>query len=146
MSISDLPAINAGLNGTCAVLLLAARNRIKHKAGHPNAVKQHRALMITAFCTSMVFLASYLYYHFNAGIIYFDGVGIIRPIYFTLLTTHTILAVTVPVLATITLIRGLRAKYRKHKSIARWAYPVWMYVSITGVVIYFMLYQIFPHS
>ena len=141
MSISDLPAINAGLNGTCAVLLFAARNRIKHKA-----VKQHRALMITAFCTSIVFLASYLYYHFNAGIIYFDGTGIIRPIYFTLLTTHTILAVTVPVLATITLVRGLRARYRKHRSIARWAYPIWMYVSVTGVVIYFMLYQIFPHS
>ena len=141
MSISDLPAINATLNGTCAVLLLIARNRIKHKAVH-----QHRALMIAAFCTSMVFLASYLYYHFNAGIVYFDGQGVWRPIYFTLLTTHTILAVMVPVLATITLVRGLRAKYRKHKSIARWAYPVWIYVSITGVVIYFMLYQIFPHT
>ena len=141
MSIADLPAINASLNGTCAVLLFTARNRIKHKA-----VKQHRALMVTAFSVSMVFLASYLYYHFNAGIIYFGGTGIIRPFYFTLLTTHTILAATIPVLATITLIRGLRRRYAKHRKIAHWTYPAWMYVSITGVVIYFMLYQIFPHT
>lgn len=102
--------------------------------------------MIAAFCTSIVFLISYLYYHFNAGIIYFGGTGFYRPLYFTLLTTHTLLAVTIPVLATITLIRGLRARYRKHRSIAQWTYPAWMYVSVTGVVIYFMLYRVFPHS
>ncbi|HEY3876762.1 MAG TPA: DUF420 domain-containing protein, partial [Candidatus Kapabacteria bacterium] len=113
---------------------------------NPNAMKQHRALMIAAFSTSIIFLASYLYYHFHAGIIHFGGSGFARPFYFTLLTTHTILAAAVPVLATITLIRGLRARYRKHRSIARWAYPVWMYVSVTGVIIYFMLYQLFPHS
>lgn len=141
MSISDLPAINATLNGTCAVLLFAARNRIRNKA-----IPQHRALMISAFCVSIVFLASYLIYHFNAGIVYFDGTGIWRPIYFTLLTSHTILAVTVPVLATITLSRGLRKRFKKHRAIAKWTYPIWMYVSVTGVVIYFMLYQIFPHS
>ncbi len=146
MSIADLPAINAGLNGTCAVLLLIARNRIKQRSTNPKAMKQHRALMIAAFCTSMVFLASYLYYHANAGIVYFGGTGISRPFYFILLTSHTILALTVPVLATITLIRGLRSRYKKHRSIARWTYPVWLYVSATGVIIYFMLYQIFPHS
>lgn len=139
MTISDLPAIDATLNGACAVLLLLARNRIKRKK-----VRQHRALMIAAFCTSMVFLACYLTYHFNAGILHFGGKGVIRPIYFTLLTTHTILAACVPVLATITLIRGLRARYRKHKAIANWTYPVWLYVSATGVVIYLMVYQIFP--
>jgi uncharacterized membrane protein YozB (DUF420 family) len=139
MSISDLPAVNATLNGTCAVLLFIARNRIKHKAVH-----QHRALMITAYIISIIFLICYLTYHFNAGILHFGGKGIIRPIYFTLLTSHTILAVTVPVLATITLIRGLRGKYRKHRAIAKWTYPIWMYVSVTGVVIYFMVYQIFP--
>ncbi len=139
--ISYLPAVNATLNGLCAVILLIARNRIKHKA-----IPQHKTLMITAFCVSIVFLASYLYYHFNAGIVYFDGTGIWRPIYFTLLTTHTILAVTVPVLATITLTRGLRSRFKKHRAIAKWTYPIWLYVSVTGVIIYFMLYQIFPHS
>jgi len=114
MSVQDLPAINAGLNGASAILLLVARNRIKHKA-----IKQHRAIMIAAFCMSIIFLVSYLYYHFNAGIIYFGGQGAIRPIYFTLLTTHTILAVTIPVLATMTLIRGLRARYTKHRKIAK---------------------------
>lgn len=139
--ISWLPAINASLNGTCAVLLFTGRNRIKH-----SAVKQHRALMISAFSLSIVFLASYLYYHANAGIVYFQGTGISRPIYFTLLTSHTILAAAIPILATITLIRGLRRRFAKHRKIARWSYPAWMYVSITGVIIYFMLYQIFPHS
>ncbi len=141
MSIGDLPALNAGLNGACAILLFTARNRIKHKA-----VRQHRALMIAAFSTSVVFLASYLYYHFNAGIVYFEGTGISRPFYFILLTTHTILAAAVPILATITLVRGLRRRYAKHRKIAHWTYPTWMYVSVTGVVIYLMLYQLYPHS
>ncbi|HWF44435.1 MAG TPA: DUF420 domain-containing protein [Candidatus Kapabacteria bacterium] len=141
MNIHDLPAINAALNGTSAILLFAARNRIKHKA-----VRQHRALMITAFVTSILFLVCYLVYHFNVGIIQFGGTGVSRPFYFTLLGTHTILAAAVPVLATMTLIRGLRARYNKHVRIAKWTYPVWMYVSVTGVVIYFMLYQFFPQA
>jgi len=121
--------------------LLAARNRIKHKE-----IKQHRALMITAFCTSILFLISYLYYHANAGIIHFGGQGAVRPFYFILLTTHTILAAAVPILATMTLVRGLRARYAKHRKIAKWTYPVWLYVSATGVIIYFMLYQIYPQA
>ena len=141
MSVHDLPAVNAALNGTSAILLLAARNRIKHKAVH-----QHRALMITAFITSILFLVCYLVYHFTVGIVPFSGTGAVRPFYFTLLTTHTILAVTVPVLATLTLIRGLKARYNKHVKIAKWTYPVWLYVSATGVVIYFMLYQLFPQT
>ncbi len=140
MTVSDLPAINAGLNGASAVLLLIARNRIKHKE-----IKQHRALMIAAFSTSIVFLVSYLVYHYNAGVIHFGGQGLSRTIYFILLGTHTVLAAAVPILATLTLIRGLRARYNKHVKIAKWTYPVWLYVSATGVIIYFMLYQIFPH-
>lgn len=146
MSVSDLPAINAALNGSCAVLIFIARNRIKQYGKDPNAKRQHRALMIAAFCTSIVFLASYLYYHANAGIVYFGGTGIWRPLYFILLFTHTILAAAIPILATITLIRGLRSRYKKHKAIAKWTYPAWLYVSATGVIIYFMLYQIFPHT
>jgi uncharacterized membrane protein YozB (DUF420 family) len=141
MSISDLPAINATLNGVCGVLLLIARNRIKRKM-----IRQHRGIMIAAYVTSIVFLACYLTYHFNAGILHFGGTGIIRPIYFTLLTSHTILAATVPVLATISLIRGLRRRDAKHKAISKWTYPIWLYVSATGVVIYFMVYQIFPSA
>ncbi|MDP4198464.1 MAG: DUF420 domain-containing protein [Bacteroidota bacterium] len=139
MTISDLPALNATLNGTSAVLLLVAHNRIKH-----GAIQQHRSLMIAAFTTSILFLISYLTYHFNAGVLHFGGTGIIRPMYFTLLTTHTILAAAVPVLATITLIFGLRGRYEKHRKIARWTYPIWLYVSATGVIIYFLLYQIYP--
>src|SRR5947207_672288 len=140
MTVYDLPAVNAGLNGASAVLLLIARNRIKHKA-----IRQHRALMIAAFSTSILFLICYLIYHFNAGILHFGGQGAIRPIYFTLLTSHTILAAAVPVLATITLVRGLRRRDVKHRKIAKWTYPVWLYVSATGVVIYFILYQIYPN-
>jgi len=141
MSVHDLPAINAGLNGASALLLLIARNRIKHKA-----IAQHRALMIAAFSTSILFLISYLYYHANAGIVYFSGQGIIKSVYLTLLTTHTILAAAVPILATITLIRGLRRRDAKHRKIARWTYPIWLYVSATGVIIYFMLYQLYPQA
>jgi protein SCO1/2/putative membrane protein len=141
MTVHDLPAINAALNGTSAILLLVARNRIKHKA-----VRQHRALMITAFATSILFLICYLIYHYEVGIIHFGGTGLSRPFYFTLLTSHTILAAAVPILATLTLIRGLRARYNKHVKIAKWTYPVWLYVSATGVIIYFMLYQLFPQA
>ena len=139
MSIHDLPALNATLNGLSAVLLLVAHNRIKH-----GDRKRHRQLMIAAFTTSCVFLVSYLYYHFNTGVLKFGGEGIIRPIYFTLLTSHTILAVTVPVLATMTLRYGLKSQFVKHRRIAKWTYPIWLYVSATGVLVYFMVYQWFP--
>ncbi len=133
--------INAGLNGLCAVILLFARREIKR-----GNTLRHRQLMIAAFTVSIIFLASYLTYHALAGVVLFGGQGIVRPFYFVLLTTHTILAVAVPVLATITLVRGLRARYNSHRKIARWTYPIWLYVSATGVLIYVMLYQIYPHS
>ena len=138
MSINDLPAVNAALNALSAILLLTAHNRIKH-----GKREQHRTLMIAAYCTSIVFLISYLTYHFNAGVLHFSGQGWIRPAYFTLLTTHTILAAAVPVLATITLIRGLKNRVAKHRKLAKWTYPIWLYVSATGVVIYILLYQIY---
>jgi uncharacterized membrane protein YozB (DUF420 family) len=139
VNVHDLPAINAMLNGTCAILLFIARNRIKHKQ-----VAQHRALMIAAFTTSIVFLISYLVYHAQVGSVHFTGTGGVRTFYFILLGTHTILAAAVPILATMTLIRGLKARYQKHVKIARWTYPVWMYVSATGVLVYLMLYQFYP--
>jgi uncharacterized membrane protein YozB (DUF420 family) len=141
MTVQDLPMINAGLNGLCAIILLFARREIKR-----GNTLRHRQLMIAAFCVSIIFLASYLTYHALAGVVLFGGQGIVRPFYFVLLTTHTILAVCVPVLATITLVRGLRARYNAHRKIGRWTYPVWLYVSATGVIIYVMLYQIYPHS
>ncbi len=139
MSVHDLPAFNAVLNGLSAVLLLTARQKIKQgKRDH------HRKIMIAAFCVSVVFLVSYLFYHYSVGAVFFQGTGIVRPFYFVLLTTHTILAAAVPVIATITLIRGLKGNYQSHRKIAKWTYPIWMYVSVTGVIIYFMLYQMYP--
>ena len=139
MTIQDLPALNATLNGLSTILLLAARWAIANKR-----ISQHRALMLAAFGTSVIFLVSYLVYHFNAGVIYFSGTGFVRMLYFILLTSHTILAVTVPVLAVITLKRGLAGTYDLHKKIARWTYPIWLYVSATGVLVYLMLYQWYP--
>jgi uncharacterized membrane protein YozB (DUF420 family) len=141
VTIYDLPALNALLNGTAAVLLVFAHGKIKR-----GLIEQHRRLMIAAFSTSILFLISYLTYHAIVGTVRFDGEGMWRTVYLTILATHTVLAAAVPVLATITLILGLRGRYPKHRRIARWTYPIWLYVSVTGVVIYFMLYQIFPHT
>ena len=98
-------------------------------------------VMITAFCVSCLFLASYLVYHFQAGTVRFQGTGAIRTVYLSILTTHTILAAAVPPLAVITLIRAAQGRYALHRRIARWTLPVWLYVSVTGVVIYWMLYR-----
>jgi uncharacterized membrane protein YozB (DUF420 family) len=102
--------------------------------------------MITAFCVSIVFLISYVVYHANVGSVHFTGQGWTRYLYFSILITHTILAAAVPVLATITLIRGLKARYNKHVKIAKWTYPVWIYVNSTGVIVYLMLYVFFPST
>ena len=136
MSIGDLPLLNATLNGTAAVLLVIAYVLIRQKR-----VAAHRAVMIGAFCVSVAFLISYLVYHAHIGSKHYEGVGVLRPIYYTILLTHTLLAVTVPVLAIITLRRGLRMDVRRHRAIARWTLPIWLYVSVTGVVVYLMLYQ-----
>jgi uncharacterized membrane protein YozB (DUF420 family) len=135
------PALNASLNGASAALLLTGRVLIakRHMAAH-------RMCMIAAVVASALFLACYLFFHFKVGNILFLGQGWARPVYFAILISHVILAMVIVPLAIVTLNRGLRARYDKHRSIARWTWPLWMYVSITGVIVYFMLYQWFPHS
>jgi uncharacterized membrane protein YozB (DUF420 family) len=136
MTYADLPALNATLNATSAVLLTIGWILIRR--GH---WRQHRAVMIAAFCTSILFLISYLTYHAHAGSKHFTGHGAIRAVYFTILITHTILAAIIVPLVLITLSRALSSKFDRHRAIARWTIPLWMYVSVTGVVVYFMLYQ-----
>lgn len=135
---SYLPALNATLNGTSALLI--ATGIVLIKSGRPAA---HRACMLAAVVTSTLFLISYLYYHAHVGSVHFLGQGWSRPVYFTILTTHTILAAVVVPLVAITVIRGLRGRFDRHRKSARWTYPVWLYVSVTGVVIYLMLYHVF---
>ncbi len=132
------PVIDATLNGASAVLLVVGRSFIKR-----GQMAAHRLVMLAALASSMLFLISYLYYHYHVGSVHFQGQGIWRPIYFTLLTSHTILAAVIVPMVIITLSRALRERFDKHRRIARWTFPLWLYVSITGVVIYFMLYQIF---
>lgn len=132
------PVINATLNGTSAILLYVGHGFIKR-----GRMAAHRALMIAALVSSTIFLTSYLYYHYHVGSVHFQGKGWWRPVYFTLLTSHTILAATIVPLVIITLSRALRQRFDKHSAIARWTYPLWLYVSVTGVIIYFMLYQWF---
>ena len=136
MSLSDLPALNATLNATSAVLLMSGYAFIRR--GH---VRRHRAAMISACIVSALFLTSYVIYHANIGSKPFTGHGPIRLVYFTILLTHVLLAVAVPPLAIITLSRGLRARFDRHVAIARWTFPIWMYVSVTGVIVYLMLYR-----
>jgi len=132
------PVIDASLNGTSAVLLLIGRNFIKH-----GRMAAHRATMITALVSSSLFLTSYLYYHWHVGSVRFQGHGWSRPVYFSILISHTILAIAIVPMIIITLVRALRERFDRHRAIARWTYPLWMYVSVTGVIVYFMLYQIF---
>jgi protein SCO1/2/putative membrane protein len=124
------------LNGTAAVLLVAAFVLIKR-----GRIQAHKRVMLTAFTVSSLFLISYLVYHAQVGSVHYPHTGLIRTVYLTILTTHTILAATVPVLAIITLRRGLKGMFVRHKAIARWTLPIWLYVSVTGVVVYLMLYQ-----
>ena len=135
---SIVPPIDATLNGITAVLLAIGHNFIKR-----GQVLKHRATMITAFVTSCLFLICYLYYHAHVGSVHFRGQGWSRPVYFLILISHTILAAAVVPLVVITLIFGLRSKFETHRRIARWTYPIWMYVSVTGVIVYLMLYKLF---
>lgn len=132
------PVIDATLNGASAVLLVIGRGLIKR--GRRAA---HRAVMIAALVSSSLFLISYLYYHAHVGSIHFRGQGWSRPVYFSILTTHTILAAVIVPMVIITVSRALRERFDRHRVIARWTFPLWLYVSITGVVIYLMLYQLF---
>lgn len=136
LTLKDLPTLNAALNATSAVLLLLGWGLIVRRK-----IDAHRRAMISAFGCSIVFLVSYLVYHFQVGSVRFQGTGGIRTLYLTILLTHTVLAAAVPVLATITLSRALGRRFDRHKRIARWTLPIWLYVSVTGVVVYWMLYQ-----
>jgi uncharacterized membrane protein YozB (DUF420 family) len=140
MSLNDLPAVNACFNGMAAVFLTAGFIFIRRK----NQIA-HRNCMIAALTSSALFLAGYLTYHFVVhGLTKFQNPAWFRPIYLTLLLTHTVLAVVIVPLIAITLTRALRERFDAHRKIARWTWPLWMYVSVTGVVIYLLLYQIFP--
>ncbi len=132
------PVLDASLNGASAVLLVVARRMIKQ-----GRMAVHRALMLAALSTSSLFLISYLYYHAHVGSVQFQGQGWSRPVYFTILISHTVLAMAVVPLVLITLSRALRERFDRHRVIARWTYPVWLYVSVTGVVVYVMLYHLF---
>jgi uncharacterized membrane protein YozB (DUF420 family) len=136
VTVHDLPSINAALNATAAVLLVWGYVLIRRRR-----IQTHRKVMLAAFVTSSLFLVCYLVYHAQVGSVHFPGTGAIRVLYFSILGTHTLLAATVPVLAIITLNRGLGARFDKHRAIARWTLPIWLYVSVTGVVVYLMLYH-----
>jgi uncharacterized membrane protein YozB (DUF420 family) len=134
---SALPSVNAILNATAATLLVWGYFLIRRKR-----IEQHRKVMIAAFVTSCLFLVSYLIYHAQVGSRRFTGTGAIRAVYLSILGTHTVLAATVPILAIVTLRRGLAARYDRHRRLARWTLPIWLYVSVTGVIVYVMLYHL----
>lgn len=134
--VSFLPSVNAALNALAASFLVAGYVFIRRRN-----ITAHRASMIAALVCSALFLASYLTYHAIAGSTRFPGTGAARTFYFGILLTHTVLAAAVPVLAIITLVRALRERFDRHRAIARWTLPIWLYVSVTGVMIYWMLYQ-----
>ncbi len=135
MALTDLPTLNALLNTLSAALLISGYAMIRR-----GKVEVHRACMLAAFATSTLFLISYLVYHANVGSVAFPGRGAVRTVYFTILISHVILAALVPPLALVTLTHGLRKRFDRHRRIARWTLPVWLYVSVTGVIVYAMLY------
>jgi len=136
LDVHDLPALNAGLNSLSTVLLITGWFLIRNRK-----IAAHRAVMITALVTSSLFLTSYLIYHAQVGSVPFQGQGPIRKVYFAILITHTIFAATVPFLAGITVWRAYKKRFDRHRAIARWTLPIWLYVSATGVIVYLMLYQ-----
>jgi uncharacterized membrane protein YozB (DUF420 family) len=138
LAISDLPALNATLNGLAAILLVTGYLFIKR-----GNQRKHQWCMIGALTTSALFLVSYVIYHLNTGSRPFSGQGAIRLVYFSILITHVVLAALIVPLALITAVRALRAQFDRHVRIARWTFPVWLYVSVTGVVIYLMLYELY---
>lgn len=137
--VSYLPHVNACLNTTSALLLFTGYRFIRARN-----VVAHRACQIAALVISILFLASYLTYHFNHGATRFRGTGFVRPVYFTILTTHTILAMVIVPLVILTFYRAFRGDFVRHRRIARITLPLWLYVSVTGVIVYLMLYQIYP--
>jgi len=133
---SVLPTVNASLNALAAALLVIGYRLIRS-----GRIAAHRRVMLAAFASSTLFLVSYLVYHYQAGSVRFPGAGAARTLYLTILATHTLLAAAVPFLAVITLVRALRERFDRHRVIARWTLPIWLYVSVTGVVVYWMLYR-----
>ena len=136
MSIHDLPAVNATLNALSGILLVTGYALIRARR-----IEQHRKFMIAAFATSSLFLICYLVYHAQVGSVRFTRQGFVRPLYFTILATHVTLAGAVLPMAILTLSRGLQARFPQHRRIARWTFPIWLYVSVTGVLVYVLLYQ-----
>ena len=136
LNVHSLPAVNATLNAISGVLLIVAYALIRSRR-----IESHRRVMIAAFGTSSLFLICYLVYHAQVGSVRFTRQGFVRPLYFTILVTHVTLAAAVLPLAIITLSRGLKARYAQHRRIARWTFPIWLYVSVTGVLVYVQLYQ-----
>lgn len=141
MSLTDLPALNATLNAVSALLICTGLVLIKR--GRRDA---HRKAMLGAVTSSTLFLASYLYYHFHAGTTRFQGTGIARTVYFTILGSHTVLAAAVPFLVVITVVLALRGRFERHRAWARWTAPIWLYVSVTGIAVYVMLYHLYPSA
>jgi putative membrane protein len=137
IGISDLPTLNAALNGTAAALIGTGLYFVKQKN-----VRAHKVCMIAAVVVSSLFLTSYLIYHYNVGSVRFTRQGWIRPVYFSLLISHTLLAAAVPPLVLRTLFLALKSRFRSHTRIAKWTFPIWLYVSITGVVVYLLLYKV----
>lgn len=135
LEVTNLPTVNAMLNSLAALCLLVGYFFIRHRD-----IEKHRAAMLGALTASAIFLCSYLVYHYNAGSKPFEGVGTIRVIYFSILISHTILAMVIVPLVFVTLFRAFKEHFEKHKKIARWTLPLWLYVSATGVIIYLMLY------
>ncbi len=139
MGVHDLPAVDASLNGLAAILLVTGYALIRR-----GKVAAHHRVMWTAFAVSCAFLICYLAYHWKVGSVKFDKPGWVRVVYLWILTTHTVLAAAVPVLAVVTLRRALKKRFERHRAIARWTLPIWLYVSVTGVVVYVLLYQVRP--
>lgn len=139
MSTSDLPHLNAALNSTSTVLILLGYFCIRRKK-----IAAHRACMIGATAVSAVFLVSYLVYHYSVGHTRFPETGIVKAVYLAILFSHIALAIAVPVLVAVAIYRALRNDIERHRKIARWAFPIWLYVSVTGVVVYLMLYHLYP--
>ena len=136
MTIDDLPAVNASLNAVSGILLLVGFALIRTRR-----IAQHRKVMLAAFATSSLFLVCYVVYHAQVGSVRFTRQGFVRPLYYTILVTHVTLAAAVPPLAIVTLTRGLKGRYPQHRRLARWTFPIWLYVSVTGVLVYVLLYQ-----
>lgn len=141
LQIHDLPHVNAALNGATIIFLMAGLYFIL--TGRPD---RHKASMVCALTVSAAFLVTYLIYHFNSGLAKFGGEGIIRPIYFTLLIAHVLIAIVITPLVPITVFRALGKQFDRHRRIARWTWPLWMYVAVSGVVVYVMAIHLYPHG